>query len=110
MDLLAAWQAGKPFGEGNAISIEGIAGKPLLALDASYIFRRTFDAACGLAKVEPNILFEGRTPHALLAMVESGHGIAVIPSTLRMHRHSLRIASVTYRGMALREPLAIFWN
>src|SRR5215469_194871 len=51
VDLLAAWQAGKPFGEGNAISIEGIAGKPLLVFDASYIFRRTFDAACRLAKV-----------------------------------------------------------
>jgi DNA-binding transcriptional LysR family regulator len=110
VDLLAAWQAGKPFGEGSAISIEGIAGKPLLVLDASYIFRRTFDAACRLAKVEPNIVFESRTPHALLAMVESGHGIAVIPSKLRTHRHSLRIASVTYRGMALREPLAISWN
>jgi len=110
VDLLAAWQAGKPFGEGSAISIEGIAGKPLLVFDASYIFRRTFDAACRLAKVEPNIVFESRTPHAPLAMAESGHGIAVIPSTLRTHWHSLRIASVTYRGMALREPLAIFWN
>jgi DNA-binding transcriptional LysR family regulator len=43
-------------------------------------------------------------------MAESGHGIAVIPSTLQTHRHSLRIASVTYRGRALREPLAIFWH
>lgn len=54
--------------------------------------------------------FESRAPHTLLAMAESGHGVAIIPSVLRTHRYILRIVGVTYRGTPLREPLTIFWD
>jgi DNA-binding transcriptional LysR family regulator len=67
-------------------------------LDTSYIFRKTFDAACRLAGLQPNIVFESRRPHTLLAMAEGGHGVAIIPSTLQAHRYALRIVSVTYQG------------
>jgi DNA-binding transcriptional LysR family regulator len=82
----------------------------LLLLDTSYVFRRTFDAACRLAGMEPNIMFESRTPHTLLTMAERGHGVAVIPSTMRAHRYPLRIVGLTYGGKPLREPLAVFWD
>ena len=74
------------------------------------MFRRNFDAACRLAGLEPTVEFESRTPHNLLAMAESGHGVAVIPSGLRTDRHDLRIVRLTYRGKPLREPLGIFWD
>jgi DNA-binding transcriptional LysR family regulator len=45
-----------------------------------------------------------------LAMAESGCGVAIVPSTMRIHRYPLRIIRVTYRGEPLREPLAIFWD
>jgi DNA-binding transcriptional LysR family regulator len=59
--------------------------------------------------VELNIAFESRAPHTLLAMAESGHGIAIVPSSLRLERYALRVVSVTYRGAPLREPLTMFW-
>jgi DNA-binding transcriptional LysR family regulator len=99
-----------PLGKNAAIEIGDLASHPLLVLDKSYIFRRTFDAACRLAGVEPNIAFESRTPHTLLTMAESGHGVAIVSSTLHIRRYPLRIVRVTYRGEPLREPLAIFWD
>jgi len=43
-------------------------------------------------------------------MAERRHGVAVIPSTLRADRHTLRIVGLTYRGKMLREPLAMYWD
>jgi DNA-binding transcriptional LysR family regulator len=109
VEQLAAFHPSSALGRGT-IEIEHLAPHPLLLLDRSYIFRRTFDAACRLAGIEPNVAFESRTPHTLLAMAESGRGVAIVPSTLRVNRYVLRVAGVAYRGTPLREPLAIFWD
>jgi DNA-binding transcriptional LysR family regulator len=110
VEQLAACHHSLPFGKGAAVEINDLAPYPLLLLDGGYIFRRTFDASCRLAGLEPNITFESRTPHTLLAMAESGNGIAIVPSTLRADRYRLRILGLTYQGRPLREPLAMFWD
>lgn len=110
VELLAACQPSLRLGNGGKIEIDALAAYPLLLLDAGYIFRRTFDAACRLAGLEPNIRFQSRAPHTLLAMAESGHGVAIIPSALRTHRYSLRIVGVNYLDKPLREPLTIYWD
>jgi len=109
VELLAACHAPLPAGRNGAIDVARLASYPLLVLDTNFVSRRTFDATCRLAGIETNIAFESRTPHTLLAMAERGHGVAIIPSAVRIDRYSLRIARVTYRGKPLREPLAIFW-
>ncbi len=63
-----------------------------------------------MAGLKPNILLESGAPHALIAMAEAEHGVAVIPSALRIRNRKLRFVAVTYRGKPLREPLAIFWD
>ena len=110
VELLAACHPPLTIGKGGAIDIRHLAPYPLLLLDAGFVFRRTFDAACRLAGLEPNIVFESRAPHTLLAMAEAGHGVAIIPSALRTHRYVLRIVGVTYQGRPLRQPLAFFWD
>lgn len=60
--------------------------------------------------IEPNIAFESRTPHTLLAMAESRHGVAIVPSAVRIDRYPLRIVRVTHRSKPLRESLAVFWD
>lgn len=110
IDLLAAGRPGAWLGCDEQVEIIDLARHPLLLLDSSYVFRRTFDAACRLARLQPNVAFESRTPHTLLAMAESGHGIAIIPSGMRTDRHCLFIAAVTYRGQPLREQLAMYWD
>jgi LysR family nitrogen assimilation transcriptional regulator len=110
IELLAAFRATIKLGSDGRIEIGRLAPYPLLLLDNSYVFRRNFDAACRLAGLERNIVYESRTPHTLLAMAESGHGVAIIPSGMRTDRHRLRIAAVTYRGKPLRELLTIYWD
>jgi DNA-binding transcriptional LysR family regulator len=110
VELLAACHPAMPIAKGGAIDIRRLAPYPLLLEDAAFVFRRIFDAACRLAGLEPNIMFESRAPHTLLAMAEAGQGVAIIPSALRTHRYVLRIVGVTHHGRPLREPLAIFWD
>jgi DNA-binding transcriptional LysR family regulator len=97
-------------GKSGAIEIARLAAQSLLVLDTSFVSRRTFDATCRLAGIEAKIVFESRTPHTLLAMAERGHGVAIVPSAVRVDRYRLHIDRVTYRRKALRESLAIFWD
>ncbi len=110
VELLAAFHMPLVLGKSGTVEIARLAAHPLLMLDTSFVSRRTFDATCRLAGIEANIVFESRTPHTLLAMAEMGHGVAIVPSAVRIDRYSLRIVRVTYRGKPLREPLAIFWD
>jgi DNA-binding transcriptional LysR family regulator len=110
VDLLAASHAPLMLEKSGAIEIAHLAAQPLLVLDTSFVTRRTFDATCRLAGIEANIVFESRTPHTLLAMAERGHGVAIVPSAVRIDRYPLRIVRVTYGGEPLREYLAVFWD
>lgn len=110
VDLLAAFHPTLTFVKSKSIEISGLEPHPLLLLDNTFVFRRTFDAACRLAKLKPDIKFESRTPHTLLAMAECRHGVAIIPSAMRVSSELLRIVRITYQGKALREPLAIYWQ
>jgi DNA-binding transcriptional LysR family regulator len=107
IDMLAACHPGLKLGKGETIEIARLAPYPLLQISSEFVIRRTFDAACRLAGFTPNILLESRAPHALLALAEAGHGVAIIPSALRTHYYRLRIVRVTYRGKPLRELLTI---
>jgi len=79
-------------------------------LDSSFVFRKTFDAACRLAGLRPNILFECSSPHTLLALAEAGHGVAIVHSYLRFHRYTLKTLPLTHQRKPLQEPRSIFWD
>ena len=66
INLLAACHPAQKLGNAGTIEIGRLAPCPLLLLDGSFVFRRTFDAACRLAGFQPNIKFESRGPHTLL--------------------------------------------
>jgi LysR family nitrogen assimilation transcriptional regulator len=109
LELLAASQT-RRFGDVQAIEIERLAAHPLLVLEGGFSIRRTFDAACRLAGVKPNVSFESRAPHTLLALASAGHGVAVIPSSLRIEPYDLQITRVTYRRKPVRESTVMFWD
>ncbi len=106
-DMLAAVHARSSLGPGESIDIARLAEQPLLQVTTDFAIRRLFDSACRLAGFEPHVLLESRAPHALLALAEAGHGVAIIPCALRTHRYRLRILRVTHRGRPLREPLTV---
>jgi DNA-binding transcriptional LysR family regulator len=110
VDILAACYVGLQLGTGGKIDIKRLAPYPLLLMDIQFAVRGSFDAACRLAGLKPNIMMESRTPHTLLALAEAGHGVAIIPSQLQTHRYQLRIVGVTHRGRPVREPMMIWWD
>jgi len=107
MQMLAACHPKLKLGADGSVEIGRLAPYPLLQATPDFAMRRNFDAACRLAGFTPNNVLESRAPHALLAMAEAGHGVAIIPSALRIHRYRVRVLRVTYRGKALEEPLAV---
>jgi DNA-binding transcriptional LysR family regulator len=110
VEMLAAFHPSLPIGKGRAVEIAELAPYALLQTGAEYVIRRTFDAACRVAGFEPNNALESRSPQALLAMAEAGHGVAIIPSALRTQGYRLRIARVTYRKKGLSEPLHLLFD
>jgi DNA-binding transcriptional LysR family regulator len=110
LEILAVGHPRRLHAEGSTIDVEGLAPYPLLLLNSDFLQRRTFNAACRMAGIKPDILLESGAPHALVAMAEAGHGVAIIPSALQIRNLALRIVAVTYRGKPLREPRAIFWD
>lgn len=110
VEMLAACSPRLPIGKGGSVEIGRLAPYPLLQTGTEYVIRRTFDAACRLAGFEPRNVLECRAPHALLAMAEAGHGVAIIPSALRTHRYRLRIARITFHRKVLSEPLALLYD
>jgi DNA-binding transcriptional LysR family regulator len=110
VEMLAACTPALPIGKSGRVEIGDLADYPLLQTGTEYVIRRTFDAACRLAGFEPNNALESRAPHALLAMAEAGHGIAIIPSAVRAHGYRLRIARIAYRKRVLSEPLHLLFD
>jgi DNA-binding transcriptional LysR family regulator len=110
MEFFAASHASPAFGAAGSIDIAQLAAYPLLLLDSSSIIRATFDAACRLAGLKPNIFVESRSLQALLALAEAGHGVAIVPSVLPTHRYRLRVVRINHRRRPLREPWAVLWD
>jgi len=109
-EVLAACAPSLGMGPAETIDIRSLAKYPLLLLEPGYSVRVQFNAACRLANVKLNILFESRAPHTLLALAEAGQGVAIIPSLLRTDRYDLRILRVAHRGKPLREGLVVQWD
>jgi DNA-binding transcriptional LysR family regulator len=106
----AAYNAPFELGRGRSIDIRGLASYPLLLLDPSFVLRKTFEAACRLARIRPAVLFECSSPHTLLSLAEAGHGIAIVPSNVLLHRYTLTTLQITSQRKPLQEPLSIFWD
>jgi DNA-binding transcriptional LysR family regulator len=110
VELLAACNPSFQLERGSMIEIDRIASYPLLLLDPGFVARKTFDAACRLARLKPNVLVESRAPHTLLALAEAGLGVAIIPSAVQTHRYTLRVVRITRERKQFREPRFVVWD
>ena len=94
----------------RTIEVVELANEPLLLLRSDFGTRRLFDAACGIAQVRPRIVLESSDPHSLVALAEAGHGVAVVPSTVRLFSQKVQVLAVVQK----REPLgtwgAVVWD
>lgn len=110
LEVLAACHPSLRFEHGTTVDIGRLAPYPMLLMDTGFVARKTFDAVCRLAKVEPKILIESRAPHMLMALAEAGLGIAIVSSSLITYRYRLDIVRVAHKRKPIRDPLAVVWD
>lgn len=94
----------------DVIDIVRLVEHPLLLPKPSFATRILFDAACRIAGVRPSVFVESVSAHALLALAEAEHGVAVVPSIMLPERRPLQVMRVTHRGEPLRIAPAILWD
>ena len=78
--VLAACAASRGIAAAETVEICELVEHPLLLPKPGFATRILFDAACRLAAVRPNIFVESVSSHALVALAEAEHGVAVVPS------------------------------
>lgn len=108
--VMAAWSPKFDARGGSTVDVRRLAGYPLLVPAAPFTTRILFDAACRLAGIRPTLFLESISVHALLALAEEGHGIAIIPSIFRTAGRRLKVAGITHNREPLEIAPAIVWH
>jgi DNA-binding transcriptional LysR family regulator len=108
--LLVAYRPDASIRIGRQVEVHDLAGLPLLVLTPSFAIRKTFDAACRLARMTPKLACESTAPETLLALAREGHGLAVVPTTASIDSRKLRLAPLMFRGSPLSMPIGVLWN
>ena len=62
-----------------ALSLKDLRAEPFLVLRDGHCFRDTAIAACGRARLHPQIAFESGQFSSLLSMVGAGMGVSIVP-------------------------------
>ena len=84
---------------------------PFLLLRRGFLTREMFDHACRKAGIRPRIVLESDSPHALVAMVEAGHGIAILSSSAANGiRSSQPVAGHASKASRSTSPVSAIWN
>jgi len=95
----------------KTVEVHDLTGVPLLLLRQGFGSRRTFDAACRLERIVPDVFLESTSTETLLALAREGHGAAIIPtSAVRIEARSLRLAPLMFRRKLLAAELAVLWH
>jgi LysR family cyn operon transcriptional activator len=92
------------------LDITELAEEPLLRLAPTFASHGWFEAACQVAHIRPRVLLESVAPHTLIALAQAGHGIAVLPSPVRIPRTGIRVAVVLHRGVPIGRWTVAAWD
>jgi DNA-binding transcriptional LysR family regulator len=92
------------------LEVRELAREPLLLLRREFGARQLFEAACRIAQVEPRTVLEGSEPHALVSLAEAGHGVAIVPSTVRLAPRGIRALPILDRGKSLGTWGGVVWD
>jgi LysR family transcriptional regulator, hydrogen peroxide-inducible genes activator len=82
----------------TTISLKDIEDDPFLLLKEGHCFRQNTLAACGRARVQPNVIFESGQFTTILAMVAAGTGVSVVPKMAIEKRDGCRFLPLADAG------------
>jgi DNA-binding transcriptional LysR family regulator len=103
--VVASAVAGPPPTDRAEMAVADFARTPLVMFRPGYTLREVTLEACRQAGVEPRFAVEGGEMDAVLAFVESGLGVAVVPSMVLRNRPLLRATPLAPPG--LRRTIAL---
>lgn len=94
----------------NGLAVKELAGIPLLLLGRDFQTRELFDEACQIAHFEPSVRLESRSPQSLVALAEAGHGIAIVPSAVRIDASRVAVAGMLNGARPLGSWTHAVWD
>lgn len=89
------------------IDIADLLDAQLLVFDRTYQSRKVLNAAFAMQNQPCQIVYEGQSAHAILALVSAGAGLAVLPSNIATDLPSARI---TYQRRQLLIETTLVWH
>ena len=110
MHVLAVVAQGHRLGRRPVLDVTELADEPLLRLNSTFASHGWFDSACQVAHIRPRVLFESVAPQTLIALARTGHGVAVVPSPVRIPRTGVRAAVVVHRGVSIGRWTVAAWD
>src|SRR5215467_2961789 len=110
MLLLAVLPEGHSLSRRPLLEVAQLEDEPLLLLSRGFASHGWFDAACNIAHIRPRVILESAAPQAIIALARTGHGIAVVPSPVRIPRDGVRVKAVLHRGGSIGRWTIAAWN
>ncbi len=83
------------------VAVTDLVGDKILMLERGFQTRDLFEEACRAAHVRLEVGIESRSPQSLVALAAGGHGIAILPSVVRLDRSRVAIAGLLRDGRPL---------
>ena len=108
--VLAVMPESHRLARGATLEIEDLGDEPLLVTRRDFASREWFDLACQLAHVHPRVLLESGAPSTLVALAQASHGIAIVPSSVRIPQGRLRALPLVQRGAPIGRWLSLAWD
>jgi DNA-binding transcriptional LysR family regulator len=110
MYVLAVFPAGHRLSRCKVLEVVELANEPLLRLTSSFASHGWFESACHVAHIRPRVLLESVAPQTLIALARTGHGVAVVPSPVKIPRSGVRAAVLLHRGVSIGRWTVLAWD
>ena len=108
--VLAAVDAGHRLARRAAIDLSDLEGERVLVLRRGFGTRELFDGACRIAHVHAHIVLEAGDPRTLIALVEAGHGVGIVPSTAVLDGGKVHVAPILHAHKSLGGWGWVIWD
>ena len=110
MHVLAVMAQGHRLGRRSVLDVTELVDEPLLRLNSTFASHGWFEAACQIGHIRPRVVLESTAPQTLIALARAGHGIAVVPSPVRIPRVGVRVAVVVHRRAPVGRWAVAAWD
>ncbi len=92
--VLAVMSRQHPLASRRVLTVSDLQKDTLLILAPEFQTRQLFEAACSAARAEPRVLLESQSPQSLIALAAAGHGVAIVPSVVRLSQTGISVAGL----------------